>query len=253
MDAQLAYADSGPETGDPLVFLHGITANRSHWVPVVDRLNDRHRCINVDLLAHGASPPGSDSALFGQVGAVRSLLEHLELEAPVLVGHSYGGFVATAVAATGPVRGVVNIDQPFDLTAFRDVLGPLESRLRGDGFAAAWDEFVEWERIDLVPPERRALARDNIEPRQEVVLEVWSTVLETPADELAAQIEALLPSVKSPYLGIYGSALSAAEVRLQALIPHGTVEVWDGLGHFVQLVDPKRTAARIASFVDSLG
>lgn len=253
LGVRLAYTDSGPETGEVLVFLHGITANRSHWLPVVDRLDDRHRCINVDLLAHGASPSGSDSALFGQVSAVRSLLEHLELEAPVLIGHSYGGFVATAVAATGSVRGVVNVDQPFDMAAFRDVLGPLESRLRGDQFAAAWDEFLAWERIDLVPPERRALARDNIEPRQEVVLEVWSAVLETAPEDLAAQIEALLPSVTSPYLGIYGSALSVTEARLQALIPHGTVEVWDGLGHFVQLVEPERTAARIASFVDGLG
>lgn len=253
MGEQLAYADSGPAAGEPLVFLHGITANRSHWQPVVERLDDRYRCINVDLLGHGGSPRGSDSALFGQVGAVRSFLEHLGLEAPVLVGHSYGGFVATVVAATGLVRGVVNVDQPFDMTAFREVLGPLEARLRGDDFAAAWDEFVAWERIDLVPPERQALTRDNIEPRQEVVLEVWSAVLETPPDELMGQVEALLPSVASPYLGIYGSALSATERRLQALLPDGTVEVWDGLGHFIHLVDPARTAARIASFVDGLG
>jgi pimeloyl-ACP methyl ester carboxylesterase len=253
MSAQLAYTDSGPETGEPLVFLHGITANRSHWLPVVDLLDDRHRCINVDLLAHGASPLGSDSALFSQVGAVRSLLEHLELEGPVLVGHSYGGFVATVVATTGSVRGVVNVDQPFDMSTFRAVLGPLESRLRGDQFAEAWDEFVAWERIDLVPPDRRSLALDNIKPRQEVVVEVWSAMLETPPEELAAQIEALLPAVASPYLGIYGSAMSATEARLQALIPQGTVEVWDGLGHFVQLVEPERTAARIALFVDSLG
>jgi len=253
MGGQLAYTDSGPATGGPLVFLHGVTANRSHWQPVTERLDDRYRCINVDLLGHGESPSGSDSALFGQVGAVRRLLEHLELDSPVLVGHSYGGFVATAIATTGLVRGVVNLDQPFDMSAFREVLGPLEARLRGEGFAAAWDEFVAWERIDLVPPERRALVRDNIEPRQEVVLDVWSAILETPPDELAAQVEALLRSVASPYLGIYGSELSATERRLQALIPDGEVEVWDGLGHFVQLVDPTRTAARIASFVDGLG
>ncbi|MFZ6003931.1 MAG: alpha/beta fold hydrolase [Actinomycetota bacterium] len=252
MAEQLAYEDTGSATGAPLVFLHGITANRAHWRPVVERLEDRHRCINVDLLGHGASPQGSDSALFGQVGAVRTLMDQLELEAPVLVGHSYGGFVATALAAMAPLRGVVNVDQPFDMTAFRDVLGPLEERLRGDDFAAAWDEFVAWEGIDRVPQERMALTRDNIAPRQEVVLEVWSAVLDTPADELMAQVESLLPLVASPYLGIFGSELSATERRLQGLIPGATVEVWDGLGHFIQLVDPERTAARISSFVASL-
>lgn len=251
MVEQLAYADTGPAAGEPLVFLHGITANRSHWQPVVELLDDRYRCINVDMLGHGESPRGTDSALFGQVGAVRGLIEQLGLGAPLLVGHSYGGFVATAVAATAPLRGVVNVDQPFDMTAFRDVLGPLEQRLRGDDFTGAWDEFVAWEGIDRVPRERMALARDNIEPRQDVVLEVWSAVLETPPEELMAQVESLLPLVASPYLGIYGSELSQTERRMQGLIPGGTVEVWDGHGHFVQLVDPKRTADRIASFASS--
>jgi pimeloyl-ACP methyl ester carboxylesterase len=252
MAEQLAHAVSGPESGDPLVFLHGITANRSHWDPVVDLLADRYRCINVDLLGHGESPRGSDSALFGQVGAVQGLLDDLGLEAPALVGHSYGGFVATVVATARPLRGVVNVDQPFDMTVFREVLGPLEARLRSEDFAAAWDEFVAWEGIDLVPPERQALTRENIDPSQELVLEVWSAVLDTPPEELMAQVEAVLPAVAAPYLGIYGNELSTTERRLQGLIPHGTVEVWDGLGHFVQLVDPERTAARIAGFVDGL-
>jgi pimeloyl-ACP methyl ester carboxylesterase len=252
MAEQLAYAASGPESGDPLVLLHGITANRCHWEPVVRLLDDRYRCINVDLLGHGESPRGSDSALFGQVGAVQGLLDHLGLDAPVLVGHSYGGFVATVAATSRPLRGVVNVDQPFDMTVFREVLGPLEDRLRGEDFAAAWDEFVAWEGLDLVPAERQALTRENIEPRQELVLEVWSAVLDTPPEELMAQVEAVLPAVRCPYLGIYGNELSATERQLQALIPDGTVEVWDGLGHFVQLVDPERTAARIAGFVDGL-
>lgn len=252
MDEQLSYVSSGSESGDTVVFLHGITANRSHWAPVVDRLADRFRCVNVDLLGHGDSPRGSGSALFGQVGAVGRLLDDLDLGAPLLVGHSYGGFVATVLATARPMRGVVNVDQPFDMTAFREVLGPLEARLRGDDFAGAWDEFVAWEGIDLVPAERQALTRDNIRPRQELVLEVWSAVLDSAPEELIAQVEAVLPSVAAPYLGIYGRELSATERRLQSLVPDSTVEVWDGMGHFVQLVDPDRTAARIAAFVDGL-
>lgn len=252
MDGQLAHEITGPTTGRTLVFLHGITADRSHWRPVVELLDDRYRCVNADLLGHGRSPTTSDHALFGQAGAVRRLLEQMEPTSPVLIGHSYGGFVATVVATTGLVEGVVNVDQPFDMGAFRDVLGPLEARLRGEDFESAWREFVAWERIDLVPAERRAQALDAIRPRQEVVLEVWSAVLETPPDELAAQVEALLPAVAVPYLGIHGSELSATEQRLQSLIPDARTEVWDGLGHFVQLVDPERTAARIAEFVDGL-
>lgn len=165
------------------------------------------------------------------------------------MGHSFGGFVATFCATARPLRGVVNVDQPFDIAAFRKVLEPLGDRLRGDRFDEAWDEFVAWERIDLVPPERQALTRESIRPRQEVVLEVWSAVLETPPEVLLAQVEAALPAVTAPYLGIFGAELSEVERRLQGLIPRGTVEEWPGLGHFVQLVDPDRVAARIDRFI----
>ena len=88
------------------------------WRAVMPSLAQRHTVLAPDLLGHGESPEGSGSALFGQVGAVTELLDQLRLDRPVIVGHSYGGFVATVVATTRPVRGVVNVDQPFDMTAF---------------------------------------------------------------------------------------------------------------------------------------
>ncbi len=61
-----------------------------------------------------------------------------------------------------------------------------------------------------------------------------------------------MPSVLAPYLGLFGAELSDRERPLQALIPNGEIEVWDGLGHFVQLVDPQRTANRIAEFATTI-
>ena len=37
-----------------------------------------------------------------------------------------------------------------------------------------------------------------------------------------------------------------------ANIPNSSVEVWDGLGHFVALVEPKRFADRLEKFVAGL-
>ena len=66
----------------------------------------------------------------------------------------------------------MNIDQPFDVAAFREVLVTLESRLRGDDFEAAYREIVEAGRPDLVPAERQELLWSNLEPRQELLLGV---------------------------------------------------------------------------------
>lgn len=250
MSEQLAHDEVG--TGDPIVFLHGITANRHHWDPVVERLEGAQRCINVDLLGHGDSPSGLAVDLFAQVEALLELLEALDLRAPVIVGHSYGGFIATFAATARTVGGVVNVDQTFDTGAFRAAIQPLADGLRGDDFAATFDRFLTSQRPDLVPAARQELLHINVRPRQEVVLGVWGAVLDAPAEELAGQVEAVLPAVTAPYLGLFGAPLSPEEQRLQSLIPQGEVEVWDGSGHFLHLVDPDRMAARIAAFVATL-
>lgn len=247
--ATLAHDVSGAGART-LVFLHGITADRTHWEPVVERLADRHRCINVDLAGHGDSRDVEPVDLFGQLTAVSALLDELALDRPVLVGHSYGGMVATLVGATRSVGGVVNVDQRFDMADFRSVIEPLAPRLRGDDFAAAFDEFLATLRPELIPPERRAAALDHMRPRQEVVLAVWEAVLDVPSDELTEQVAATLPAVSSPYLGLFGDELSADERRLQSLPPEATFEVWDGHGHFLHLVDPDRATERIAAFVE---
>lgn len=249
MAAALAHDESG--SGEPaLVFLHGITADRTHWEPVVERLAPRHRCVNVDLAGHGDSRDVEPVDLFGQLAAVSALLDELELREPVLVGHSFGAMTATFVAATRTVGGVVNVDQRFDMADLRTAIDPLRARLRGDDFARAFDEFVATQRPDLIPEPRRAAALDHIRPRQELVLAVWDAVFDVPADELTEQVAGTLPAVGAPYLAIFGAEVDGEERRLQSLPPHADFEVWPDHGHFVHLVDPDRMAQRIERFVE---
>jgi pimeloyl-ACP methyl ester carboxylesterase len=78
------------------------------------RLRDRHLVIAVDLLGHGGSPVPEDPAEYTRDRALEDLDEVLAgLDAPaVLVGHSLGGYLALAHAATRPgaVAGIVVIN-----------------------------------------------------------------------------------------------------------------------------------------------
>lgn len=248
MTAELIHDDVGE--GPPAVFLHGITCDRGSWSPVVDRLSDRMRCINVDLAGHGESPRTGAYDVFSQAELVAGFIAGLGVERPLVVGHSYGAFVATLVGTMAPVCGVVNVDQELDSAAFARRLTLLELRLRGDDFEAAFDEFIETLGRELIPEQRRRLAL--MSPDREVVLGVWDTVFDTPPEDLVAMMEPALAAYPVPYLAIFGSAVSDEERRLLRLLPDGEVEEWDGLGHFLQLVDPDRTAARIADFAERI-
>jgi pimeloyl-ACP methyl ester carboxylesterase len=248
----LAHDDVG--SGSPVVFLHGMGCDRYHWQPVVQRLADRNRCLNVDLVGHGDSPHDGPADLFGQAVAVAGLLADLDVAEPVLVGHSFGAGIALALTSAHPCRGVVNVDQPLDPAAIQETLiTPREQRLRGGDFEAAFAEIMEGLGLAAIPAERQQLAREHIRPRRGAVLEAWAMGFDTPPAELAAQIRAVLPTVVVPYLGLFSDQLSEQERSLQRLIPNSTIEVWPGHSHWLQLVDPDRMADRIDAFATSLG
>lgn len=127
--ATLSYLDAdGP--GRAFVLVHGAGIDSSMYAPQVAALSETgHRVVAVDLRGHGASTLADGvritaSALLDDLVA---LLEHLRVEAPVLVGHSLGGNLAQALVRRHPhlVGGLVAIDCTWNtgpLTAF-DRLG----------------------------------------------------------------------------------------------------------------------------------
>jgi pimeloyl-ACP methyl ester carboxylesterase len=110
---QIEFDDTG--AGDPaLVFIHGWCCDRSYFAPQVDHFSPSHRVVAVDQRGHGKSQPAADGdysvAAFAADAA--ELIESLGLDRPVVIGHSLGGVVSLALAASRPelVRGVVMVD-----------------------------------------------------------------------------------------------------------------------------------------------
>jgi pimeloyl-ACP methyl ester carboxylesterase len=91
-------------SGDPLVLMHGFAAESNSWRPfsqAVARVSGPEPgMLAVDLPAHGKSPAEAAGSLEQMVAA----LEHTLLDAGItrchLVGHSFGGALALATAAS---------------------------------------------------------------------------------------------------------------------------------------------------------
>jgi pimeloyl-ACP methyl ester carboxylesterase len=97
--------------GRPIVFLHGMGSSSKTWTAQLAALEDRFQLVAWDLLGHGQSPVPKEPELYSRDGALEDLDEIIATlsEAPVLVGHSLGGYLALAYAATRPgaIRGLV--------------------------------------------------------------------------------------------------------------------------------------------------
>ncbi len=97
--------------GPPIVFLHGMGTSAATWNRCMGLLDDRFTVVAPDLLGHGTSPVPDDPAEYTRDRTLVDVDEIIaELDAaPVVVGHSLGGYLALAHAATRPdsSRGVV--------------------------------------------------------------------------------------------------------------------------------------------------
>lgn len=109
MTTRLHFVHCG--SGAPLVFIHGMGTSSATWTRCMELLDDRFLVIAPDLLGHGTSPVPDDPGEYTRDRALDDLDDILaDLDEPaMLVGHSLGGYLALAYAATRPgaVRGVV--------------------------------------------------------------------------------------------------------------------------------------------------
>ena len=101
--------------GDPpIVFLHGLGASAATWTDCMVLLQEHHLTVAIDLLGHGSSPVPDDPNEYTRDLALTDIDEVLAgLDQPaVLVGHSLGGYLALAHAATRPgvARAIVVIN-----------------------------------------------------------------------------------------------------------------------------------------------
>jgi pimeloyl-ACP methyl ester carboxylesterase len=159
--------------------------------------------------------------------------------------------IAMVYAASHPVRGFVDIDQPIDPRPFAQLLRRIEPQLRGDDFAAAFAPFQQSMGLELVadPIRTELLARQRI--RQELVLGYWDEILRTGPGQMGARVEEIARRIDAPALYIFGRELSPDHREyLLGHIPHAQLEIWPGGGHFVHLAEPGRFAARLRTFID---
>jgi pimeloyl-ACP methyl ester carboxylesterase len=137
--------------GPDLVMVHGITGNLAVWhLRIVPALLDRFQMLTYDLRGHGYSDaPPTGYSPDDMATDLLQLLDALEIDRPVVIGHSYGADIALYLAGLHPdrVREVIAIEPAL----------PAMEEIR------AHDDWVGWrywvaalERAGHpVPPDRR--------------------------------------------------------------------------------------------------
>lgn len=106
-NGEWAY-ETRPGTERDLLLLHGGGLNLRAWDRVLDHLPGLN-AVAVDLPLHGwtSVPTWHWPAV---VQDLQRVIERAGLHRPLVVGHSFGGWCAVALASTGAIGGVVSLD-----------------------------------------------------------------------------------------------------------------------------------------------
>ncbi len=103
----LSVIDIAPEHyQQTIVFIHGFGGEAKQWVYQLDQFSDNNRVIAIDQRGHGRSAkPRGDYSMQRIVHDLEAALDVLGVNHKfTLVGHSFGGAIATEYAVTYPYR-----------------------------------------------------------------------------------------------------------------------------------------------------
>ena len=247
-DVRLAYQEQG--TGNPpMVFVHGWCCDHTYFAPQFEHFKAQHRVVSVDLRGHGESDkPDQEYTMAGFADDLAWLCEQLEIERPVVVGHSMGGVIAFEMAARHPERvgAVVAVDAPVVPTqALRDQSVGLIEGLKSPAYQEVARGFVS---AGLFRPtddaERRAQVIDHMAGAPQHVM---ASAMECIFD---CDVVASIANCKAPALLINSTDVRPVDLgQVRELCPHVEIGQTVGSGHFNQLEVPDQVNAMIERFM----
>ncbi len=139
----LNCVDYGTAGKPPMLLVHGGSAHARWWDFVAQAFTDRFHVLALDQRGHGDSPWTAQWAYGGRhyVADLKAIIDNWGLGAPVLVGHSMGGYnvMAYAVDNSASLRALIVADGPTDYP--HEKLGPLRKIAARPG--SVYDSLAE--------------------------------------------------------------------------------------------------------------
>jgi pimeloyl-ACP methyl ester carboxylesterase len=235
--------------GEPLVLLHGWGGSSLSFAAVTSRLERQFRVLAPDLPGFGFSetPPAAwGAARYAE--AVAGLMIAAGMESANLLGHSRGGVIAAALAASRPelVKRLVLVASPV---------------VRLPAGAAVSSRSNAYGRVkllaSLLPPfKQRILDWGRTKYGSEDYRNAGPALRPTLVKLLGEDWRDALPSIQALTLLVYGENdqdvhLAIAHAAIDALPEGAKLVVMPGVGHFPFLDDPEAFLETLTGFLQT--
>jgi pimeloyl-ACP methyl ester carboxylesterase len=263
LDSGMPAASAEPgRDGTPIVLLHGIFAEKDHWVDFARPLTSAYRVVAPDLPGFGESTrhDGQRYDYAAQTTRLAAFLDALGIQRAHFAGNSMGGTIAALYAIEHPERvaSVAFIGAPHGIRS------PQPSTMdqlidAGQRPLVAHDARAFHAMMELVFEKRPFLPHPILVATEQAALRnatsnerLWDAQLND-----RYLLGARLPLLQTtPVLALWGASDRAFHVSgaqtLQSQLPQARVETLPGIGHLPMMEAPGDTAQRYAAFLSAL-
>lgn len=249
----LDYVVEGRQQGVPAILLHGFTDSCKAFSRVMTWLPQSMCTVAVSQRGHGESDrPETGYSPSDFAADIASLMDRLDLEQAVIIGHCMGATVAQQFAIDYPerVRGLVLASSFFKLQGHPLVLDLWESTVSKlqDPIDPSMVRTFQSSAINKQVP--KLFFDSVIRESLKVPARVWKATLQA---LMETDLTPELQNIHVPTMLLWGDqdvfVGRSEQEKLLASIPGSRLKVYSGTGHSPHWEDPARFAADIADFV----
>lgn len=249
---QISYTDHG--SGEPaLVFVHGWSCDKSYWKNQVPAFSDNYRVITIDYGGHGQSGTQREKFTIESFGSdVVAVLEKLQPNEVILIGHSMGGQVILEAASqipekVGALIGVDTYQQFTDTTFTPEIFEEYTAPFYSD-FTSSTDQFVR----DMFPENADQnlvdeIATDMSSANPRIAMQAFESMF-----KYGDKIPGTLSELNIPVYAINADLWPTNETYNKTMAKDFKVSYMPGYGHFIMLENPELFNEKLQEMIDEI-
>jgi 3-oxoadipate enol-lactonase len=233
-----------------VLLLHAGGLDGRMWHPFAERLKDSYRVHMPDLRGHGDTPLPPEE--YADADDLLRLLDHLRVKRAVVIGCSFGGWVALQLATAAPDRVSALAVMPGTLADSEGWSPELEA------FRAEEEALIEAGDIDgAVALGLRTWVREPAVADLVADMSRKAFDLQHGAEAARRELPVDLGAIAVPTLAVSGGRdfpdFAQMADRVAAEVPNGErAEIADA-GHLIALERPDETAALVRGWLERVG
>ena len=245
-DIKLCYEVAGE--GKPVIILHGWGCSKDTVQSITDHISKTHRAYALDMPGFGETPPPSE--VFGieqYTQVVEKFCRKLNIENPILIGHSFGGRISILFSSRNQTSKVMLVDAA-GIVPKRTLKYHIKVRSYKI-YKKLLPLFVGKQEAERRIEERRNRSGSaDYRAAQGIMRAVFVKIVNE-------DLKYVMPKIKAPTLMIWGeldTATPLSDARtMEKLIKGSGVAVMKGCGHYSFLDNPRQFFAIVDAFLNS--